>query len=77
MVRRGEAHVRSIYVKTIAASLNVRGQIDGSIGSVGLSHASLPFVKILPGVSAGGGDISAGHFTGADLEGVPRPGIPL
>src|SRR5436309_11363630 len=45
----------------------------GSIGSIGLPHACLPFVKAFPGVSAGGSNVHTSIVAGLDSKGVPCP----
>ena len=77
LVSRGEAHVRTIYIETIAATLDIRGQICGSIGSIGLSHACLPFVKVFPSVSARGSNVHTGVVAGLDNKSVPCPSVLL
>lgn len=63
----------AVVIKTIAATLDVRGQICSSISSIGLPHACLPLVKVFPGVAAGGCNVGTSIVAGLDSKSVPCP----
>src|SRR3954469_12392028 len=72
-----QAHVRAIEIEAVVSGGGGGSEVEVGVGGVGLAHAGFPFIEVLPGVSATGGDERAGVVAAVDGPGVPGPSVLL